>query len=158
MVKEIVIDKIPKIDVELFNIQNPIEFDESITLIEKINNIITYINMLSNDFNGTLDRLQDITDEQYDRIQFLSDDFHKIKLWVENIDYHLHDEFDYLEYFMKGYSLTSQTISIIYEWLENGKMIDIISNKVFHMLANKIDVDMFIVDYYQLGLTEFIRS
>src|SRR5699024_5744593 len=131
----------PKLKTDKYERYLPSAFDESNSMLEKINNIIEYIRLLSSHYENTLENLDDIRRDQYQRIEDLYDDFYKIKLWIESKEEHLREDFSALEDWTKGVGLRLQTKHVLTQWLNDGNLADIINEEVFDMKADKGYVD-----------------
>lgn len=145
-----------KLETEKYERYLPSAFDESNSILEKINNIIEYIRLLSSDYENTLENLDEIRKDQYKRIEDLYDDFYKIKLWLEAKEEHLREDFWALKDWTEGVGLRLQTKHILTQWLNDGELAKIINDEVFKEISDKVNV---IEDeILSLGTTTFIRG
>lgn len=86
----------------------PTAFDESMTLLEKVNKVLKFLNDVITVTNGNSEQVNGLKAE-----------FEALKEWIEN----------------EG--LTDRLTTILDDWYINGKLADIINNDVFSMKADK---------------------
>src|SRR5690606_32474 len=114
---------IPNATIHKYKRYLPTAFDESLTLLEKVNKIIEFLNTVINVTNNNtleFDRLERETNE---KIQNLVNQFTDLRDWLE------------------GEGLEESTSNVLDEWFQNGKLETIINENVFNMKADKVQVD-----------------
>jgi len=113
----------------------PSAFDESMTLVQKVNMVIEHLNVTMERMNDlqtlTVDTMNEQTvfletniQTQYTEISDLYDAFTLLKEWLEN----------------EG--LEDRLVVVLNGWFDTGKLAEIINNEVFDMKANQIDLDV----------------
>jgi len=112
----------------------PSAFDESMTLVQKVNMVIEHLNVTMERMNDlqtlTVDAMNEQTvfletniATQYTEISELYDAFQILKEWLEN----------------EG--LEDRLVVVLNDWFDTGKLAEIINNEVFNMKADQIDLD-----------------
>jgi len=100
----------------------PNAFDESLSILEKINKIIEHLRLIIENTNG-------INDD----FNLLLQRFEELKEWVVNV------------------ALPESLIEILNEWLDSGKLEEILSDKVLGMKADKTTVRDIAINPIELG-------
>src|SRR6185312_2083528 len=102
----------------------PTAFDESLSILEKVNKTIEYLNQTIDQTNVVTGYVDETTNKQNADIKQVRNDFEGLKRWLESD------------------GLQEQTSVILNEWFGTGKLADIINNEVFNMKANQVDLDL----------------
>lgn len=111
--------KIPFLNEQEYERYLPSAFDESLTLLQKVNKVIEGLNQVITAVNYTLETV----DGQNDAIQKVRDDFELLKTWLES----------------EG--LQEKVVVTLNEWFDSGKLATIINTEVFNM---KLDTETFL--------------
>lgn len=101
----------------------PTAFDESLTLLEKVNMLIETINNVVKRANDLTDFLEESLHVQWELINQLKDDWEDMKEWLLN----------------EG--LEQAVSEKLTKWYNDGKLADIINNTVFNMKVDKKDMN-----------------
>ena len=102
----------------------PTAFDNSLSLLEKIDKVIEFLNVVIETTNKIGEYVEEKTNEQDNKIRDLRNEFEKLK-----------------EYLLNG-GLENDVVKVLNQWLNDGTLADVINNEVFNMKANSSDVDM----------------
>lgn len=105
----------------------PTAFDESLTLLEKVNKVIETLNQIVLGVNTVAEYVDGHVDTQNEKITQLRDDFEILKDWLEN----------------EG--LEERTEQVLNEWFDNGRLAQIINNDVFNMKTDKVVFEQFVL-------------
>lgn len=100
----------------------PTAFDDTLSLLEKINKVIEYLNVLIS-----------INNDMATEIEKLRDEFRELK-----------------EYLLNG-GLENDVRIVLQEWFDNGKLSQIINDQVFGELNKRIDSFVRISDFVKSG-------
>lgn len=101
----------------------PSAFDESLSLLEKVNKVIEFLNLVRDLTNEIADQVNNVIEEQVNVINELLEDYNTLKDWLT------------------GEGLKLQTVEVLNEWFEDGTLATIINEEVFNMKADKVDLD-----------------
>ena len=97
----------------------PTAFDESLTLLQKVNKVIESLNMIIENVNLFGEYIDENVNNQNNKIIELRDDFEVLKEWLE------------------GEGLELNTVKVLNEWFDDGRLAQIINNEVLDMKADK---------------------
>src|SRR5690606_32002681 len=114
---------IPNATIHKYKRYLPTAFDESLSLLEKVNKIIEFLNTVINVTNDNTLEFDKLERETNDKIQNLVNQFTDLRDWLE------------------GEGLEENTSNVLDEWFQNGKLETIINENVFNMKADKTEVD-----------------
>lgn len=122
-------NKLERLTIQRYERYLPTAFDESLSLLEKINKVIHALNIAMeeiNQFAGEVD-------------QGLMNMIKELENFAERIEKFEQD--------VKNDLVPESTLNILTSWLEDGTLNDIINFEVFDMKTNKSDVPVNIQDY-----------
>lgn len=114
---------LPFLDEHTYERYLPTAFDESMTLLQKVNKVIEGLNTVIQAMNKTFEEV----DKQNDKITAIRDDFETLKEWLEN----------------EG--LQERTVWVLNEWFDSGKLATIIAEEVFDMKVDKSTFEQFVI-------------
>lgn len=103
----------------------PTAFDESLSLLQKVNKVRDFLNQVIDLANANDTRITDYITATNTTLATIQNDFDVLESWV------------------KGEGLEAEITPILQTWYDNGKLATIINNTVFGMKANKTDLDNF---------------
>lgn len=101
----------------------PTAFDNSLSLLEKIDKVIEFLNVVIETTNKIGEYVEEKTNEQDNKIRDLRNEFENLK-----------------EYLLNG-GLENDVVKVLNQWLADGTLADVINNEVFSMKADKTYVD-----------------
>lgn len=121
--------KIDPLIIQRYERYLPTAFDESLSLLEKMNKMIYAFNDIIKDINDFGQGVDQNLQDMQEKIEFYIAQFDEFKDQIENE------------------LLPESTENILNAWFENGKLADLINFEVFNMKVNKSDVPVNIQDF-----------
>lgn len=115
--------QIPQMMVQKYERYLPTAFDESLSLLQKVNKIHEFLNLVITHINEVTETTNDIVNLQNDKINELSKDFNDLNEWA------------------RGEGLELSTSTVLNEWLNDGTLADIINNEVLGMKVDQTEFD-----------------
>jgi hypothetical protein len=116
---------INKIDDTGYERYLPTAFDESLSLLQKVNKLLKFLNLVIDQSNATETTV--------------TDGINQLNLDLAQVQ----TDFDTLETWVKGEGLVTDITAILNTWYSDGTLATIINDNVFSMKANKTDLDNF---------------
>lgn len=113
----------PKPSIHKYERYLPTAFDESLSLLEKVNKVIEFLNLVRDKANEVAVYVDDGFEVQINLLNEFIDDYNELK--------------DYL----LGDGLKDTAIEVLNKWYDDGTLAEIINNDVFDMKADKVDLE-----------------
>ena len=118
--KDVKTGRLMEIMVHRYERYLPTAFDESLTLLEKVNYLIEYLNQHRHMINAFLQDMEEVVKEQNIKIKEIEHEFNTLKDQLINV------------------FIPEEISDLMEEWFLNGKLAEIINKQIFD---NKVDKD-----------------